>query len=103
MSTRKRIKAADKAAKTGAVLGVAISDLLAANERTIWLLGYLDGLYPLGVSSVSVIPVPNIIRGRVGMGVMRGLIKRGWAHEPTVGLFYITEKGRKAAETLKSS
>jgi hypothetical protein len=81
---------------------------LTLNPRSKWLLLYLDTRHPLGVGSVVPLPYPDDLPGgKIGMSVLRGLIRRGLAYEAVLGhplgIFYITEEGHKVASLIRDS
>ena len=71
-----------------------VAKVLKLSPQATWLLLHLDSLYPSGVASTNAINPPDEIKARVGMLVVRGLIRRGWVHEPHNGIFIITQKGQ---------
>lgn len=73
-------------------------------KTTVWLLRYLAQRHPLGVTRTHSLP-PDYEPG-VGMATLNGLVKRGWAYEAqsngqAIGIFYLSDKGRQVADTLK--
>ena len=67
--------------------------------QSAWLLRHLASLHPRGLCATN--PMPCHWREQPDMTNMRGLMKRGWAKESSIGgIFYITEAGLAAAAAL---
>jgi hypothetical protein len=90
---------------------------LCVNESTAWLLCHLDGYitdggrqYPRGICRTTSLPDDafQLQGGKPGMSTLNGLLKRGWAFEAEesdghkMGIYYITDEGRKVATQLKA-
>lgn len=71
-----------------------------AQQRSEWVLKYLLQRYPLGLCETMRMPYEACDLG-VHMGTIRGLEKRGFVHSPTHGLWYLTDAGKKEAESYE--
>lgn len=76
------------------------------SAESAWLLSHLAEKYKkgaFGVCSTTPLPVPSHLTCEVKMRHMNGLVRRGWAHEPVNGIYYITEAGLEAAKIIAES
>ena len=69
------------------------------NPRSKWLLQHLAKVYPLGVACTMPLPTPDNL-GKVGMAHINILLKKGLAHEPSRGIYFVTEAGLLAAKEI---
>lgn len=80
------------------------------SRQSRWLLLYMAERHPTGITTT--VPLPCFdYRDKPDVNNLRGLIRRGWVCEATadgmpwshrIGIFYLTEEGRKRAAELKA-